>query len=75
MYLFDPYYLPDGIADVNVESTPEHPFAYNRIVPFSYFNRDTQEPYALGSESEREAVLLYDTRTKLTEEKTVEYFI
>ena len=75
VYLFDPYYLPNGIADVNVESTLAYPFAYNHVVPFSYFNRDTQEPYALGSEAEREAVLLYDVRTKLTEEKTVEYFI
>ena len=29
----------------------------------------------MGSEAEREAVLLFDTRTKLTEEKAIEYFI
>ena len=75
VYLFDPYYLTDGIAGVNVESTLDHPFAYNRVVPFSCFNRETKEIYALGSEAEREAVLLYDTRTKLTEEKDIEYFI
>ena len=75
VYLFDPYYLPDGFAETEIENTTDHPFHYNRIVPFSYFNRETQAPYALGSEAEREAVLLFDTRTKLTEEKAIEYFI
>ena len=75
VYLFDPYYLPDGLAETEIENTTDHPFHYNRIVPFSYFNRETQAPYALGSEAEREAVLLFDTRTKLTEEKAIEYFI
>ena len=75
VYLFDPYYLPDGFAETEIENATDHPFHYNRIVPFSYFNRETQAPYALGSEAEREAVLLFDTRTKLTEEKAIEYFI
>ena len=44
-------------------------------VPFDFFNREDDGPYALGNLEEREAVLLFDTRTKLTPEKTIEYFI
>lgn len=33
------------------------------------------QPYALGPEGGREAVLLFNERTKLTEEKTIEYMI
>jgi hypothetical protein len=44
-------------------------------VPFSCFNRENIAPYALGRVEEREAVLLFDTRNKLTAERTIEYFI
>ncbi|SHK38206.1 hypothetical protein SAMN05216582_10346 [Selenomonas ruminantium] len=44
-------------------------------MPFYCFNREDDGPYALGAMDEREAVLLFDTRTKLTPEKTIEYFI
>ena len=55
--------------------TQDHPCAYNRIVPARYFNRETRETYALGSYDGREAVLLFNEKTRLTEEKTIEYFI
>ena len=78
--MFDPYYQEEPfpnefLLEDAAKVTLEHPFHYNRIVPFSYFNRQTQELYALGNRQEREAVLLFNKRTELTAEKTIEYFI
>ena len=44
-------------------------------VPFSCFNRETKELYALGPVASREAVLLFDLRTRRTADATIEYFI
>lgn len=74
VFLFDPYYLPAGPVSEEIESSLAHPFRYNRCVPFSCFNRE-EGLYALGSEAEREAVLVFDQRTRLTAEKDIEYFI
>ena len=76
--LFDPYYLRE--ADVSfvregISVTCAHPHEYNRIAPFSCFNRETKELYALGPMTSREAVLLFDERTKRTADATIEYFI
>ena len=75
IYLFDPYLLEQALADKSIESTEAHPKAYNRIVPFAYFNCEEQGLYALGPAEEREAVLFFNQNTKLTAEKTIEYFI
>jgi hypothetical protein len=75
LLMFDPYYDAGPHPDKNIIITLDHPFEYNRIVPFSYFNRESEESYALGKKSLREAVLLFNTRSKLTEETTIEYFI
>ncbi len=73
--MFDPYYVEKAFPQKDIIVTLEHPFTYNRIVPFSYFNQDTREIYALGEPNAREAVLLFNEDTKLTDEKTIEYFI
>lgn len=73
--MFDPYYQDEPFPQEDIVVTLEHPFTYNRIVPFSYFNQNSQELYALGEPDAREAVLLFNERTKLTAEKTIEYFI
>lgn len=73
--MFDPYYQTEPFAVKEITITPNHPFAYNRIVPTTLFNRVTHELYALGEIDSREAVLLFNERTKLTAEKTIEYFI
>jgi len=44
-------------------------------VPEYYFNREKEEVYALGPFDGREAVLLFNRDTKLTPEKSIEYFI
>lgn len=73
--LFDPYYRAEAFADGELQMVHDHPDAYNRIVPIRYLERETREVYALGPVKGREAVLLFNEHTKLTEEKTVEYMI
>lgn len=75
LLLFDPWYMEEPFDEKDVLVTLEHPFTYNRVVPCSYFNQEGTGLYALGSLEEREAVLLFNERTKLTEDSTIEYFI
>lgn len=75
VFLFDPYYLDKPFAGEEIQMVADHPTSYNRIVPTRYFERDTREHYAMGPVETREAVLLFNEHTVLTEEKTVEYFI
>lgn len=75
VFLFDPYYQDALSAQEEIQCVTDHPFSYNRIVPQSFFNRESLELYALGPAETREAVLLFNERTKLTAEKTIEYFI
>lgn len=73
--MFDPYYHVGGYADPALQVVSDHPESYNRVVPISYLERDAQLPYAFGPVEMREAVLLFNTRTVLTAENTVEYII
>lgn len=73
--LFDPYYCAESFIDPTLQMVMDHPDAYNRIVPVSYLERETRTLYALGPPDGREAVLLRNRRTELTEERTVEYVI
>jgi hypothetical protein len=73
--LFDPYYWEKPYEEPDILMTSDHPTSYNRIVPQRYFNRETTETYALGPFEGREAVLLFNKTTMLTEDKTIEYFI
>lgn len=73
--MFDPYYDMEQFEGEDVIVTLEYPTQYNRIVPFFYFNRVTEELYSLGKQEKREAVIVYNEKTKLTPEKTIEYFI
>ena len=78
IYLFDPYYLAEAepeFMQAGIAVTLMHPHGYNRIVPFDVFNRETQELYAFGAVDSREAVLLFDERTRRTADDTIEYFI
>lgn len=73
--LFDPYYCAKPFGDPTLQMVVDHPDAYNRIVPVSYLERETRTLYALGPLDGREAVLLRNRRTELTEERAVEYVI
>lgn len=74
VYFFDPYYRTESFIDPGLRMDEDHPAAYNRIVPTRYFEA-SEGVYALGPAEGREAILLFNERTKLTEEKTVEYVI
>lgn len=73
--MFDPYYQTIPFPGKDIIVTLEHPFSYNRVVPMSYFNQENHDIYAMGESDMREAVLLFNEQTKLTAEKTIEYFI
>lgn len=73
--MFDPYFDTEHPQSEDVHVVTDHPFAYNRIVSFQSLNRECEALYALGPCSVREAVLLFNEETKLTEETTIEYFI
>lgn len=76
--MFDPYYQTEPFTNPDEKDAliiEDHPFSWNRSVPFSYFNRESMELYALGDIPGREAVLLFNRKTVLTEEDTIEYFI
>ena len=75
VYLFDPYYRDKPFPWEDIQLVTDRPDRYNRIVPIRYLERDEQKPYAFGPTEEREAVLLFNERTKLTAEATVEYMI
>ncbi len=67
--------FPVRLRKSDIIVTTDHPFEYNRIVPNAVFNKETHDFYALGEMEQREAVLLFNNRTKLTAENTIEYFI
>lgn len=50
-------------------------FPREDIPPEAYFNKETLEIYALGPMENREAVLLFNEQTRLTADKTIEYYI
>jgi hypothetical protein len=72
--MFDPYYI-EALDYDDVILVEDHPFSYNRIVPEKYFNEQTHELYALGPIEEREAVLIFNKKTRETAEETIEYYI
>ncbi len=73
VYFFDPYYRAKPFDDPNLRIETACPERYNRIVPIRYF--EGNGIYALPPLEGREAVLLFNENTKLTEETTVEYII
>lgn len=75
LLMFDPYYWVEPYEETDIQMVEDHPFSYNRIVPEHYFNRESKETYALGPYEGREAVLLFNRKTEMTAEKTIEYFI
>lgn len=71
-----PYIYQDPPLDhPDIQPVFCHPASYNRVVPVRYFDREEHELYAFGPVPGREAILLFNKKTKLTEEKTVEYII
>lgn len=75
VYLFDPYYRDRPFPWEDIQVVTSCPDRYNRIVPIRRLERNEREAYAFGPAEEREAVLLFNERIKLTAETTVEYMI
>jgi len=72
--VFDPYYLP-GALPAEVQAVEGQEEKYNRVVPRALFETEEIRPYGFGPYDQREAVLLYNRATELTEENTIEYMI
>lgn len=82
VYLFDPYYeelddpeldqeyFGDGIAFIT-----DQPKRANRLVSMQRLNRLTEGYYEMGPYASREAVLVFNRKTRRTPESTIEYFI
>ncbi|TWH56730.1 peptidase C39-like protein [Desulfitobacterium sp. LBE] len=75
IYLFDPYYREQPFEEEGIELIADAPMQMNRKVPFSYFNKECSEIYALGPKDAREAIILHNKITQKTAESTIEYFI
>ena len=76
VFAFDPYYREESFPQApDIRILTDSPLQENRAIPEHYLNREELELYALGPKETREAVLLFNERSKLTEERTVEYFI
>ena len=75
VFLFDLYYRDMPFEENEIRMVTDHPMEYNRIVPAWMLERETRDVYAMGPMETREAILLFNEQTKLTEEKTVEYMI
>lgn len=73
--MFDPYYVDEEFPQEGVVLVDDQPFSHNRIVDWENFNSQSTELYALGPVEEREAVIIFNDRTKKTAERTIEYFI
>ena len=73
--LFGPFFLGETFEGKDILTYLEHPRAYNREVPFRYFNREEDVLYALGKVNAREAVLVYNEKTRVPVEEVIEYFI
>ena len=73
--VFDPYYWTEEFQEKEVKIIMDKPMEYNRLIPEQMFNSEEESLYAFGPVEGREAVLLTNKQTVLTEEKTIEYFI
>lgn len=75
IYAFDPYYREEPFDNKNIKIVLDKPFEYNRIIPASLFNSTEEKLYSLANPESREAVIIYNEKTKITADDTVEYFI
>ena len=74
--MFDPYFRKRPFIQEDIALIDSEPFKRNRIVTIDRLNAKQKDGlYALGPKEGREAILLFNQNTRLTEEKTIEYFI
>lgn len=75
--MFDPYELceEDKRSLKDAELVEDRPYSYNRVVSPDILNSETEPYYALGQTVLREAMLIFNTRERLSVDNTVEYMI
>jgi hypothetical protein len=73
--LFDPYYRKQAFARNGITFIKGNPCSANRRVDFDVFNSENKEHYCLEEFEKREAVVLYNSVTRKTDEDTIDYFI
>ena len=73
--LFDPYYVDKVPDSSEISVVKDQPGKMNRRIKANLMNHNNGVPYALGTVNMREAMLIYNTDTRKTQEKTVEYII
>lgn len=82
IYIFDPYYEEEDDPELSIEySEPGitfingRPKYANRMVTIEKLNRTTESFYEMGPVDIREAVIIFNTDTRLLPEDTIDYFI
>jgi hypothetical protein len=73
--LFDPYFRKKPFKQAGIEIVSDEPEKRNRKVAWQWLNNTQSCPYSLGVESTREAVLLFNERTRRRQMESIEYFI
>jgi hypothetical protein len=73
--LFDPYYAEKIPKIPEISVVEGQPAKLNRRVKADLMNRKAGAYYALGPIEIREAMLIYNTMTRKTEENSIEYII
>ena len=74
VYLFDPYYRVKSFHESGIEMVKDFPTKYNRKVKHSILNSEGKGYYALGKKEDRESILMYNKKTRVTMD-SIEYFI
>ncbi len=75
IYLFDPYYRKKAFTEEGIDVVSNAPFTMNRRVAYKNINSEGKGAYALGPLDIREATILFNTKTRKTDQNTIEYFI
>lgn len=75
--LFDPYDVSEShvITFTRSLNVTDQPKKMNRLVKPEIMNVESNESYSFGKYALREAMLIYNTETRQTAEKTIEYMI
>ena len=82
IYIFDPYYEEENDPEFDAEYYDpgitlinDQPKRANRLISIEKLNRTTENFYEMGPYDIREAVIIFNTDTRLLPEDTIDYFI
>ncbi len=73
--LFDPYDWDGSLIGDGIIKVTDEPKKMNRKVLRSILEQEGEGMYTLGARKGREAMLLYNTNSRRTPDKSIEYFI